>query len=636
MSTPSFLLILTCSLLILFSCTYEPEDINYIDIPTVDANTPDTLNFSFEGDTVYIRGIQEYAISVPETEHRVFGMSVYIDDELIDESHSSSQISINSEYYQNGIHTIKVKVDFKTNSGSLADIESLESVSQEYVKYCIIDNEPAELSNVSFAIEDSILVMTWDAYDDYLFDSLEFRCRPYTCDLETSDPSVTRLEVKDFCGGNISVNAFLYAKNERTDLNFKYQYDLNFDIEVSNAKVYMSIDSNPFKNAKEYALFHFQTGLDRYEYSLPVKKMDREPITLNYQFPIEYGFYLRVYSESHSGSQFPFYIDDLRLRLDFRLSNWSNWLYRNNLNYNYNYKLGNVGFYRFSFFPDSQGIFVYEKDDFDSQRLLRNNENSGVIGRVFASPNGKKAYFIHNDLLSEFNTETGTASDIITMTELGLDSLNLVRGYVSNTDIILLVFLKEHIDTDNEYTYIYKLIKDNSIIRSEEVSFEVTSNTYQPFTQNYELSNSGDYLIAKYGTSDLTGPHTIALNNRGVNLPLFDDHQIQAEVTSESYIYVIDQTIYKKPIESTTPTQSITLSGDIIEIAGNTESLLSVLIELNDQYYIKILDTSDFTEIDQISFRKTDDTQGISMTGNYLFARDNSLRRTFYTQIETN
>ncbi|WP_298881117.1 hypothetical protein [uncultured Polaribacter sp.] len=153
------------SLLIIFSCSYNFTEDNFIEIvvPSKEDNSFVFQNFKNK-DTINTRKELNYSFTSKENQHSI-DSKVYLDNEEIVTSWNSNlgSITLTPSRYNDGVHTLRIEHSFTTGSGSINDQINEEIITKKETFTFIVKRNPSIPPAVTSAvIENGSITVNWD------------------------------------------------------------------------------------------------------------------------------------------------------------------------------------------------------------------------------------------------------------------------------------------------------------------------------------------------------------------------------------------------------------------------------------------------------------------------------------------
>ncbi|MDX5435622.1 MAG: hypothetical protein LPK03_00400, partial [Pontibacter sp.] len=159
-------LLLSCMLLLLCACEFEPSGSHFEEInPTPTNNINIDLNKA--ADTIYAKGPITYNLYLQLPGKQLRSYQVLMDGTVIKQGQNTSDvIYIDTKKYADGVHELKVLVESNTGTKSMADKAGYEYMQVYRTWTLILDNAPPTPVQITRLVaEDGTIKLAWDTYE---------------------------------------------------------------------------------------------------------------------------------------------------------------------------------------------------------------------------------------------------------------------------------------------------------------------------------------------------------------------------------------------------------------------------------------------------------------------------------------
>lgn len=585
------------------SCTFDPEDVNVVNISRADIKYP-VIEISDAEDTIYWRGNRSFSFSV-ESGFDIRGVEILLDGHLIYEGAYSSDISFDSRDFSDGHHRMIFRTLSKSNTGSIADQLNVESTITEYRKVCRIDNRPIIPEISGFTVEAGTLQLNWNSYSDLKFEKYVFQSADETMFWESTNVEDDRLVFSDFAGGKIVGNFYIYAKDEVVSTPVEFSDDMGFDVSIEGSTTRISLDLfnytalDGFQIRYKFSLVGSETK--ELVYPLEVRDYTNEIIDIPVAFPSKPIYQL----EAISGI-------NISVVSEVDLINSS---------------VLEV--------PNDKSIIIYEKEAYTLQLFKHHHPYYDEVAYLVDPLDGK--------VVNELEGNLTLSSDGNIMYQW-LDNY-VFRINPSNFDVLEVVQLEDEFDFQGKISRV--------IVSNTNILFVLVKNTgpigsySSPYTgyswdrENMEMVNVSYYEDVEYPAevpsqgSVLSSSGNFIINGLP-NLwlaPIFDplvyssrDNLINEDnavglVITDHYLEGNGSTLSKRDYHNHAIQESVNLNGTIIQMFSNYNDLAAVICEEEGLLKILIINTTTLDIVEERIFNDQALESETRMQGNTIYVR---------------
>lgn len=584
-----------------FSCTFDPEEINIVNIDLSDIDFP-SIEITNSEDTIYWRGSKSFSFSI-ESGFSLYGIQILLDGQIIYEGSYSPSLVFNSADFNSGNHRMIFRTFTKSYSGSIADNLNAEAAIAEYVKVCYIDNRPLLPEISGFTVESEMLQLNWNPYGDLKFDKYQFKWTNGEVFWESFDVNESALSFPGYVGGDIKGTFLLYAKEEVVSLPVSYSDDHDFSIEIDQNATLLTLNPVDYNGIESMQIrFSYSLNGDLKELTLPLEMRDylAESIDLPIIFPAKPKYQLEVNGEVVVAEKN--LTEQQILPVPNRL-------------FLINHEKGDriLSFYKF---PTG-----YRDRD---EVLLIDPSNGKVInqlkGNFCLSPDGNILYQWIDDLVLRINPETFDVMEVVHLDEEFDFQGSISKLIVSSNNVLFVLIQNSGPIGSSDYTG-YSWDRDN---------FEMISTSYYNSGNNPDiqtipsvgsvLTASGSFIInepANYYSAPYFDPLVFSSQDNLVN----EEGPVAPLLSSDTYLEGNGSILNVRDYHEHSIQRTANIGNSIVKIFSNYDDLAALITDTNEGYKLTVISTTTFEILNERIFNDQALDAEMKMYGNTISVR---------------
>ncbi|MGM0588897.1 MAG: hypothetical protein ACQETE_10805 [Bacteroidota bacterium] len=215
------------SLVTLYSCelvSYQPKGDNHVEIS--DEPRQYTISFENKRDTLKLWGTVSIDVDQSEAFTNYGEYYLVLDDQKVSDTKGSPYFDLDTQPYQDGLHTIRVVSKVSSGTNSLADKVGAEYQIDTLSKPAYIDNRPVAAVQMKAAkiTSDSLLKISWEKYPRH---------------------NIQRLKVYEHYGNSRSLRATLENEYQTSWIDSSYDGHLRHYSVAAKQGYNQEVDSDP-------------------------------------------------------------------------------------------------------------------------------------------------------------------------------------------------------------------------------------------------------------------------------------------------------------------------------------------------------------------------------------------------------
>jgi hypothetical protein len=152
--------------LVVFACTYAPEEEYFRDVPQTDPVVSLSLNSYDNADTIYLWSYTNFSYRLDAGKGKLERVEMLIDDAVI-RTATTPQGEFIMDYYnwfQTGTYELKLQFVASSGTGSLAEKVGAEKIQVWRKWVLVIDADRPQIPHVTFSEENGFLRINWPKY----------------------------------------------------------------------------------------------------------------------------------------------------------------------------------------------------------------------------------------------------------------------------------------------------------------------------------------------------------------------------------------------------------------------------------------------------------------------------------------
>jgi hypothetical protein len=160
-------------LLVIASCTFAPDDINYVEVPKPELPQIEVIQLSLDRDTIFLIYNRDITFHFSAGSHSIMQVGILIDgEEKYIRSNYRDSFTVLASDMDEGVHKLSFSVITNLNNGSIADLigyEGLQFISYEWTIICIKNDRRAGF--IQQNVENGKLKLNWEEHQKINFKS---------------------------------------------------------------------------------------------------------------------------------------------------------------------------------------------------------------------------------------------------------------------------------------------------------------------------------------------------------------------------------------------------------------------------------------------------------------------------------
>lgn len=586
---------------VMTSCTFEPDDINVIDIDTSNLNFP-KIEISNIEDTVYWRGSKSFSFSIEEG-FNLYGIQIILDSHVLYEGQYSPSLVFDSKDFSNGFHKLIFRTYTKSYTGSIADNLNSEALIAEYIKICNIDNRPIIAEVSGFTNESGVLQLNWNPYGDFNFDKYQFKWQNGVVFWESNDVNANALSFPDFVGGEIKGTFQLYAKGEVVSLPITFKDNHEFDVTTDQNNTYLSLRPVDYIGIESIQLrlnYSLNGDLKQLTIPLEIREYVNETIDLPVIFPSRPLYQLVVNSEVQVAEE--------------NLTE-SQILPVPNLLFLSSYQKGEniLSFYKHPYeFRDRDEVFLID--------AASGNIINQLKGNFCLSPNGNILYQRINNLVLRLDPNNFNVIEVVRLEEEFEFQGSISKIIVSNTNVLFVLIQNSGPIGSSDFTG-YSWDRNNfEMISIAYYDRGINPDIHTTPSAGSVLTASGKYIInepANYYQAPYFDPLVFSSQDNLVN----DEGPIAPLLSTDNYLEGSGSMLNLRDYQSHTVQSTVDIGYPIVQMFSNYDDLVAAIIENNNGLTLKVINSSTFEILSERTFNEQALDGEIKMRENTVFIR---------------
>jgi hypothetical protein len=152
--------------LVVFACTYAPEEEYFKDVPQTDPVVSLSLNSYDNADTIYLWSHTNFSYNLDPGKGKLERVEILIDDAVI-RTATTPQGDFIMDYYnwfKTGTYELKLQFVASSGTGSLAEKVGAEKIQVWRKWVLVIDAERPQTPHITFSEENGFLKINWPKY----------------------------------------------------------------------------------------------------------------------------------------------------------------------------------------------------------------------------------------------------------------------------------------------------------------------------------------------------------------------------------------------------------------------------------------------------------------------------------------